>query len=211
MDLGCSISNIPGAAIFLNLFPLNVIERIRLIQSAICLRAEPSEAVIGVAGGYTIIDKLGNPLFQVVGVGAGVGLAVDDFHQIGHIVVVVVLPAALVAVTVRILPDDPGGPVGGVVVVPLGADQCTPGDGAVQFNIGAVSAGKRCGILLDPHQRAFAVVEVPQLRTGSATCGVSPQQRDFGFSAGGMLYSWDVIQLITPICQPWELSRLSVS
>ena len=63
--------------------------------------------------------------------------------------------------------DDPGGPVGGVVVVPLRADQRSSVDGAVQFNIGAVSAGKRCGILLDPHQRAFAVVEVPQLRAGS--------------------------------------------
>jgi hypothetical protein len=59
----------------------------------------------------------------------------------------------------------------------------------VQFNIGAVSAGKRCGILLDPHQRALAVVEVPQLRAGSATCGVSPQPRNFRSSAGGILRS----------------------
>ena len=142
-------------------------------QNAIADRAEPSEAVIGVAGGHTIVDKLGDPLFQVVGVGAGVGLAVDDFHQVRHIVVVVVLPAAFVAVTVRILPDDPGGPVGRVVVVPLGAD---PG----------AFRGGGC-VLLDPHQRTLAVVEVPQLRAGSAAGSSGPQQGICRFSAGGFL------------------------
>ena len=105
------------------------------------------------------------------------GLAVDDFHQIRHIVVVVVLPAAFVGVVVRVLPDDPGGPVGGVVVVPLRADQ-------------SASRGGGC-VLLDPHQCALAVVEVPQLRTGSAAGGVGPQPRNFRFSAGGILRSWE--------------------
>lgn len=81
-----------------------------------------AETVVSVTCARSGGGNCRDPLVGIVGVGCGSGLAVNGLYQPGHIVVVVVLPAALESIAVRVLPQDPGHPVVGIVVVSGGDD-----------------------------------------------------------------------------------------
>ena len=129
--------------------------------------AQPSQPVIREALQHAAVAALRGLFVSVVAVGVGEALPVDRLHQLRHLVVAVIGPAELVLVVGGIRLPDPDQAIRSVVVVTLRVQQCPARDLAVCHG-GAV--------LLYPGQRALAVVEVPELRTGPVLHGPAGRQ-----------------------------------
>ena len=81
-----------------------------------------AEAVIGVVGGDGTLRRLGQPVVLVIGIGAGVGGAVEGLGLGGQVVLVVVAPLDNVAVAVAglFIPHEPVQEIVAVAVDPSG-------------------------------------------------------------------------------------------
>ncbi len=81
-----------------------------------------AEAVVGVVGGDGTLRRLGQPVVLVIGIGAGVGGAVEGLGLGGQVVLVVVAPLDNVAVAVAglLIPHEPVQEIVAVAVDPSG-------------------------------------------------------------------------------------------